>query len=178
MIKINLLPKTVHQKKEISLDIYIFIFIVLAALTIVVGSFLKNTRDINAIKATTDDLRKEVTALTPLDKEFASIEKDRKDVSNKLAAIARISEGRAIAPKLMYDVSSIIRDTMWLKSLRKEGNKLYIEGRSIDNESISDFIERLSKLPYIKDLELRSVEDATEGGITVKKFTIDGSVTA
>ena len=64
------------------------------------------------------------------------------------------------------------------KGLRKDGTKLHIEGRSIDNESICDFVERLSKLPYVTDLELRSVEDTAEGGITVKKFVIDGNVSA
>jgi type IV pilus assembly protein PilN len=178
MIKINLLPKTIRQKKELNSDLYIFIAVVIVALGLVGGFYVKNTRDISSILTTTEFLKKEVASLAPLDKEFAAIEKDRKDVSNKLAVITKISEGRAIAPKMLYDLSSIIRDTMWLKTLRKDGNKLYIEGRSVDNESISDFVERLSKLPYLKDLELRSVEDTSEGGITVKKFTIDGSVSA
>jgi type IV pilus assembly protein PilN len=178
MIKINLLPKTIRQKKEFNLDLYIFVAVALVALGLVGGIYIKNTKDISSIMIITESLKKEVTNLAPLDKEFAAIEKDKKDVANKLSAIAKISEGRAIAPKLLYDLSSIIRDTMWLKTLRKDGNKLYIEGRSVDNESISDFVERLSKLPYVKDLELRSVEDASEGGITVKKFAIDGSVSA
>jgi type IV pilus assembly protein PilN len=178
MIKINLLPKTIRQKKEFNFDLYIFIAAILIALGIVGGFYVKNTRDINNILITTESLKKEIASLAPLDREFAAIEKDRKDVSNKLSVITKISEGRSIAPKMLYDLSSIIRDTMWLKTLRKDGNKLYIEGRSVDNESISDFVERLSKLPYLKDLELRSVEDTSEGGITVKKFTIDGSVSA
>ena len=77
---------------------------------------------------------------------------------------------------MLSDLSSIVKDNLWLKRVRKDDKKLEIEGRSTDNESVCDFVERLSKLPYLKDLELRSIEDVGEGGITVKKFLLDGSV--
>jgi hypothetical protein len=37
-------------------------------------------------------------------------------------------------------------------------------------------VEQLAKLQYLNNVELRSVEDATEAGFRVKKFNIDGSV--
>jgi type IV pilus assembly protein PilN len=178
MIKINLLPKTIRQKRELNIDLYISIAALVLALVLVGGLYLKNEADIRQTAAATEKLKAEISRLAHVEQEFGALEKDRNEVSRKLSVIAKLTEGRALAPKLLYDLSSLVRDTMWLRSLRKEGTKLSIEGRSIDNESIAEFVERLSKLPYLKDVELRSVEDASEGGITVKKFSIDGSVSA
>jgi type IV pilus assembly protein PilN len=178
MIKINLLPKTQRQKSEVNVDLYVLIAVGVLTLGVICGVYIRNGRAIEYTASVTLKLQRTIAELQPVEKEFALLEKAKKDVSTKLTVIAKISEGRAIAPKLLYDLSSLVRDTMWLKSLRKDGTKLQIEGRSIDNESICDFVERLSKLPYVTDLELRSVEDAAEGGTTVKKFVVDGNVSA
>ena len=178
MIKINLLPKTQRQKSELNFDLYILVAVVAVTLLATGVMYTRNGSKIEQTQNIVAALQQKVAALRPVEKELAELEKAKKDVSTKLAVIAKISEGRAIAPKLLYDLSSLVRETMWLKGLRKDGTKLHIEGRSIDNESICDFVERLSKLPYVTDLELRSVEDTAEGGITVKKFVIDGNVSA
>jgi Tfp pilus assembly protein PilN len=178
MIKINLLPKTQRQKNEVNFDLYILVAVVVVTLAAIGIMYARNSSSIEQTRNVVAKLQQKVAELQPVEKEMAELEKAKKDVTTKLAVIAKISEGRAIAPKLLYDLSSLVRETMWLKGLRKDGTKLQIEGRSVDNESICDFVERLSKLPYVTDLELRSVEDTAEGGITVKKFVIDGNVSA
>jgi hypothetical protein len=77
---------------------------------------------------------------------------------------------------MLFDLSSLAKGNLWLKKLRKDETKVDLEGRSIDNESICTFVEGMSKLPYMKDVELKSVEDLTETGMTVKKFLVEGSV--
>ncbi len=176
MIKINLLPKRKRERNGTSLDLYVLMATLAISLAMVGGFYAKNTRDIKRSRSEIDILRQQVKELEPIRKEFVSLEKDKKDVSDKLAVIARMKEGRALPPMMLYDLSSIVKDNLWLRRLRKDDKKLEIEGRSMDNESVCDFVERLSKLPYLKNLELRSVEDVVEGGITVKKFLLDGSV--
>jgi hypothetical protein len=51
-----------------------------------------------------------------------------------------------------------------------------MEGRSVENEAISSFVESLSKVPYLSGVELKSVEDATEEGLVLKKFIIQGNI--
>ena len=59
--------------------------------------------------------------------------------------IDRIKEGRALAPRLLYDLSSLMTDNLWLKKVRKVDARVDIEGRSIDNESVCTFVEGLSQ---------------------------------
>ena len=61
-------------------------------------------------------------------------------------------------------------------ALQQNSDKFELEGRSLENESISDLVEAISKIPYIRNVELKSVNVATEDGITVKSFTIYGDI--
>jgi Tfp pilus assembly protein PilN len=176
MIKINLLPKKKRERRDIHLDVYILVATIVVSLALVGSLFLKNARDITQIGNDIESLKQQAKALEPIQREFLTLETDKKSISSKLAVISRMKEGRAVPPRMLYDLSSLVRDNLWLKRLKKDDSKLEIEGRSIDNESVCDFVERLSKLPYLKNLELKSVEDVSEGGLTVKKFVVDGSV--
>ena len=84
----------------------------------------------------------------------------------------------AIAPRIFYDLSSIMKENVWLKKVAKDEGRFELEGRSLDNESICEFVESLSKLPYFTNIELKSVEDVNEADMTVKKFIVDGRVSS
>jgi len=162
--------------RRLKKDPYILVAALVISSALVGGFYLKNARDIEQARKEIQSLKQQAMALEPIKREFAALEKDKQEVSNKLAVINRMKEGRAVPPRMLYDLSSLVKDSLWLRRLKKDDKKLEIEGRSIDNESICDFVERLAKLPYLKDMELKSVEDVAEGGITVKKFVVDGSV--
>jgi type IV pilus assembly protein PilN len=176
MIKINLLPRTKRERKAVNLDLYILVATLIVSLALVGGVFYKNAGDIRRTRADIDSMKQQIAALEPLQTEFLALEKEKKEISRKLGIINKMREGRALPPRILYDLSSLMKDNLWLKRLRKDETKLEMEGRSIDNETVCDFVERLAKLPYLKNVELRSVEDVNEGGITVKKFVLDGSV--
>jgi type IV pilus assembly protein PilN len=178
MIKINLVPKQRRERQGINLDVIVLIATIVIAVGVVGGLFIKNSHEIERFHSDTESLKQQARALAAIEKEFLSLEKDKKDLTKKLAAIDKIREGRALTPRMLYDLSSLVKENLWLKRIRKDERSLEIEGRSADSESICDFVERLSKLPYLKDLELKSVEDVSEGGIAVKRFIISGSVTA
>lgn len=95
-----------------------------------------------------------------------------------MKAIDGLKEGRALTARILYDLTNIIKENVWLRSLKKTDNKLNIEGVSIENESISDLMEKLAKITYIKNVELVNITDELdkETNVTVKKFIIQGDV--
>lgn len=176
MIKINLLPRAKRERKAIDIDLYVLVATLIVSLGLVGGFYFKNANDIKKTRADIESVKQQITALGPIQQEFLALEKDKNEISRKLTVINKMKEGRALPPRILYDLSSLVKDNLWLKRLKKDDTKIEIEGRSADNESVCDFVDRLTKLPYVKNLELRSVEDVSEGGITVKKFVVDGSV--
>lgn len=178
MIKINLLPKREHRKRSWNLDLYILAAVLVLSCALVGGIYLRNERGLRSLRTDLTAAKRQRDSVQGEYKEFLALEKDKKEIVDRIAAVDRISRGRAIAPRMLYDLSSLVTENVWLKRLRKDEARFDLEGRSVDNESICGFVERLSKLPYMKGVELKSVEDVTETGVTIKKFIVEGGLTS
>jgi type IV pilus assembly protein PilN len=176
MIKINLIPTKIRKKKEVNFELHLLVGTLLFSFLLIGGVYVKNTKDVGRLRDETAIVKQQTAALQPALKEFASIEKDKKEVTKRIAVISKIKEGRAIVPRILYDLSSIMKENVWLRKMVKDEGRFELEGRSVDNESICEFVERLSKLPYFTNVELKSVEDVTEAEMTVKKFRVEGGV--
>ncbi|HBA56174.1 MAG TPA: hypothetical protein DCZ04_17445 [Syntrophorhabdus aromaticivorans] len=104
------------------------------------------------------------------------MEREKKEIQRKIQAIDGLKEGRALAARTLYDLSSQVKESLWLTSFKKTDNRFEMEGRSVENEAISSLMESLSKVPYMRAIELKSVQETTEQGIVLKKFVIQGNI--
>lgn len=175
MIKINLLPRKV-QREIATHDLLLLCVMLVITLAISGGIYAKTAYDISSMKRDIQIKQREIESLQPLYREYLSIEKDKKEIIRKIGIIDSIKKGRALPARIMYDLPGLLKDSVWLKRFKKDDNRFEIEGRSLESESISDFVERLTKISYFKNVELKSVEDSTEDGMTVKKFTLNGEI--
>jgi Tfp pilus assembly protein PilN len=176
MIKINLLPKREHRKGAHNLDLYILAAVLVLSCVLAGGIYLRNEKALRSLRADLTTARKQKESLQSEYKEYLALEQEKKEIGVRIAAVDKIGRGRAIAPRMLYDLSSLTTENLWLKRLHKDEGKFDLEGRSMDNESICGFVEHLAKLPYMKGVELKSVEDVAEAGVTVKKFIVEGGV--
>jgi len=176
MIKINLIPSKVRRKKEKGFELHILIGALIICFLLIGIVYVKNTRNLSRLHSEIVMAKQQNDALQGVFREFQYIERDKKDISERIAAIDRIKEGRAVVPRILYDLSSLTKENVWLKRVVKDETRFSLEGRSIDNESICEFVEQLSKLPYMTGVELKSVEDVSEADGTVKKFVVEAGV--
>ncbi|OPY75954.1 MAG: Fimbrial assembly protein (PilN) [Syntrophorhabdus sp. PtaU1.Bin153] len=175
MIKVNLLPKK-PIRAAFRYDIYLF-FVIVALNGLIIASFyFFNYRGVSNYKAKIAAAKKEIASLNPIYQQYLSMEREMKEVQRRIRAIDGLKEGRALAARTLYDLSSQVRESLWLKSFKKTDNKFEMEGRSIDNEAISSLMESLSKVPYMRGIELKSVQDTSEQGMVLKKFIIQGNI--
>lgn len=175
MIKINLLPKKL-AKKMILYDLYLFLFVVILNLSIVGGIYYKNEKNIAEYNKVIGDAKAEIASLENIYREYLNLEKEKQEIEKRIKAINDVKEGRGLAARTLYDLTSVIKENVWLKSFKKDEDRFELEGRSMENESIADFVENLSKIPYMRNVELINVEDIAEEGIVVKKFLVKGNI--
>lgn len=175
MIKINLLPRKV-QREMAAHDLLLFCVMLVITLVISGGIYAKTIYDISSMKRDIQKKRQEIASLQSIYREYLSIEKDKKEISRRIGIIDGIKEGRALPARIMYDLPGLLKESVWLKRFKKDDNRFELEGRSLESESISDFVERLAKVSYVRNVELKSVEDSTEDGMTVKKFMLNGEI--
>lgn len=175
MIRINLLPKK-PAKSVFKLDLYIFVLVAIINGLVIAGIYLSNSREIANYQTMIESAKKEIASLDGIYKEYLRIEKEKKEIGDRIKTIEGLKKGRALAARILYDLSDVVKENVWLRTLRRDDDRFELEGRSLENESISDFMETLAKIPYLKNVELRNVEDLVEGGIAVKKFVIYGNI--
>jgi Tfp pilus assembly protein PilN len=173
MIKINLLPGKA-KKDLLKIDLYLFFSVMVLVLFIFGGIYYVNARDISNYKNKIENTKKEIASLQQIYKEYLAMEQEKKEIQRRIKAIDDIKEGRALSARILYDLTSVIKDNVWLTGFRKTENKFELDGHSLENESISSLIENLSKIPYIKNVELRNIADTVQEGVTIKKFIISG----
>jgi len=175
MIKINLLPK--KPKRAIAkYDLYLCILVTLINVAILAAFYFTNVTHISNYKSSIVTAQREKASLEPVFGEFMRLEKEKKEIETRIRGIGALKEGRALAARTLFDLTSVVRESLWLKTFKKSQNSFELEGRSLENESISSFIESLSNIPYMTNVELKNVEDVNEEGIAIKKFTIQGNI--
>jgi Tfp pilus assembly protein PilN len=176
MIKINLLPFKRKRASSLSKDIR---DLVLALILVCVGFGIYYYRLSNEVEEQISNIatiRKEINSLQPIAQEYKQIQEAKSEIARRIQTLDQLKSGRALAARSLYDISSAIKEGVWIKSFKKTDNKFEIDGRSFVNESISDFIESLSKMPYITNVELKNVQDVNEEGLTIKKFILTGNM--
>lgn len=175
MIKINLLPKK-PIRAAFKYELHVFVLIIILNLLVLGLIYSINARQISNLKGNIERAKKEIASLDPIYKEYLSMEQEKKEIQRRIQAIDTIKKGRALAARTLYDLTSIVKESLWLKTFKKTENRFELEGRSVENEAISSFVESLSKVPYLSGVELKSVEDAAEEGLVLKKFIIQGNI--
>lgn len=175
MIKINLLPKK-PIRKAFKYEIHLFFLIVILNLLAIALIYSINARSISNLKSNIENAKREIASLDPIYKEYLAMEQEKKEIQRRIQAINTIKQGRALAARTLYDLTLNVKESLWLKTFKKTENKFELEGRSVENEAISSFVESLSKVPYLNGVELKSVEDSAEGGLILKKFIIQGNI--
>lgn len=175
MIKVNLLPG-IAPKSALKYDLFLFLFVFAVTLTISAGIYLKNEKDIVQQKRAIGNMKKEIASLDRIYQEYSMLEKEKTEMQRRIQAIEALKKGRALVARTLYDLTTLVREGVWLKSFKKGDAAFELEGRSLEDESISRFMEALSKVPYIRNMELKNVEIVTENGVETRKFVIQGNI--
>ena len=174
MIKINLLPRKIRKEPRGGFGWYLLIITILLNLGILFMVFQKNSKDISEYRRDIDEKKQQAAQSGKIRSEYKTLKAGKDELERKLGVINNLKQGRALSARILNDLPFVIKDSVWLKSFRKTEDRFELDGRSVENDSISDLVDTMGRIPYIKNVELIKVEDINEGGITVKRFLIQG----
>ncbi len=123
-------------------------------------------------------VKAEIQDLTPFKQELESYEAQKKQVSSRLEVVRRLVDQRSTPVATLDSVSQSLPEAVWIESLSFEGSdgaakKLSVRGRSLSNEDISDYVDRLSQSSYLKNVRINGVEAGQMLGQDIKSFNLD-----
>jgi type IV pilus assembly protein PilN len=174
MIRINLL--TAHEISKEKKQEYFWQGILLAFLILIAGVLIGFWMLGNQVK----NLKKEKAALEIQTRDAAALQKEikelreKKEISlNRLSLLQNLEKERHGPVQLMESLSTILPvDQLWLTSLKETGTEIKIDGISLSNEILAEYMKRLETIPLFKQIDLVHSTQAVYKDMKVKNFTL------
>jgi len=179
MIRINLLiARAVRRKVGLRKEITIFVFVlilVLLLIGLVQWVYMNQSSDYQRqINVRNVELEK----LQAQKRQIEKFRADKKVLEMKLDLISKLKRNKSTPVRILDELSIHIPERMCLRSLKKHGAQLEMEGWALDDEVIANFMTSLQRSKYFSGIELIVTERFKPEGaeINVKKFTITSTV--
>ena len=124
-----------------------------------------------------ETLQKEYQSLLVATQSNADVSKlieERNRLKSNLDAIKSLNLVKSVPLDLLIAIGRNISEKVALTLISKKDNTVWLEGVSMDNKSLSEFMEILVNQNVFKNIDIRSTQYSDEFGPYKQKFTIVG----
>lgn len=174
MIRINLLAA--HEVRREKNQQWLFQGILLSFLTLIAAILI----GFWILGSQVQNLKKEKLALERQTREAAALQKeikelkDKKEVSqNRLTLLQNLEKDRHGPIRLMEVLSTILPvDQLWLTTLKETGTEIRIDGMSLSNEILAEYMKRIETSSLFKQVDLVHSTQGVYKDLKVKHFTL------
>ena len=113
--------------------------------------------------------------LKDVNRQKSEYEQNIAKLKNKLDVIGQIQEGRYLPVRLFDELTKVLdKDTpVWLTSFSVDEGKIKMEGMSLSNKDLADFVTRLERTPFYKDVDLLYSEKQKKDDREIYKFSLN-----
>ncbi len=184
MIRINLLPREEKaQRKGPSVsfkagELVLPVSAVAAALLVMMGTALSQNARVTGLQKSIEEVDAQSRALAPQIARVNRLAQERAELDLRLGIISKLEKGRTLDVRMMDELAKCVPDYLWLGSATQDGgNNLTIEGTTLSNLVVSDFMSRLDRSPMFGNVELNVAERGKQGDRDVVKFRVTCSIT-
>ena len=174
MIRINLLGKKEVQRP---VETHWLRNGFLAALGVLLIAFLIGYWTLGAqiqkLTAQKEVLEKRAAGFAALQQEIKEL-KDKKELAEKrLVTLTRLESERHGPVQLFEQISAALPvNRLWLTALKESDSEIRLDGMSLSNQILADFMKRLDGLSFISRIELVQSSQVQFKDLKIKQFTL------
>ncbi|MBO4711985.1 PilN domain-containing protein [bacterium] len=179
MIKINLLPvkedKLITEAKGF-LAICVISIVIVIVLVVSNSSLLTKREDESRERIAEADA--EIAKLKSIMGEIKDLKDKKAKLQEKMDMIIKLQE-QNIGPVRVLDELSlkIPSNKIWADKLTIKGNKLDLDGKTLENQEVANFMKQLENSLFFSDINLKKViKDKAVQGVTVLSYGMNTTV--
>ncbi len=173
MIRINLLPvKAVQRKEKLRGQLVVLGLSLVLAGAGCAAAYASIVSKIEAENEAIDRTQNELNQLRRTLGEVAQYKKLQGEVEAKLGVLAQLKEARSGPVKLLDELSNALPERLWLTSFRETGGNVTMSGIGLNEKTVAEFLRNLEASPYYRNVELRVIEQITQGDQRLHKFDL------
>ena len=173
MTSINLLPwrEERRQRRQRQFVASIVAAVLLGAVS-VVGAHLLVAEQIQGQETRNQFLRSEIARLNRIAEEMKKLDETKARLLARLDIIQNLQTSRPTMVRIFDTLARIAPDTLYLSSLKTEGNNITLNGTALSNYVVSDFLRRLVETPLFGEPVLRQIDNRDIAGVRVSIFDL------
>ncbi len=179
MIRINLLP--VKEEKLVNLAKG-FLLVVVVVLVSMVALLVANSSVLSGKeKSARTDIQKidrEIASLKTIIGKVNKAKQQNRELQRLLDIIIRLKE-RNIGPVRVFDELSLKMPSskIWLDTIQLSGGTLSVDGKTLENKEVADFMKQLESSLFFSNVELKRIQkERVVNGVTLLKYSLKSSV--
>lgn len=174
MIDINLLP---HREAKRVADLReSFVVLMLGTLlALIVGLVMDYRAEAQLEQATIsiNQLESDIARFKPQQDQVAAFRKQKADLEEKLDVIHKLDLARKGPLRVFEELATRTPDRLWLTRIKARDGQLLLEGNSLDNDVIADFLRSLGASDYFRNVDLIKTDgDTAVEGVRLVEFEI------
>jgi type IV pilus assembly protein PilN len=174
MIRINLLAA--HKVRKEKDQNWLVKGVILGYIIFLLAAFLGYWNlegQVLTLKEEKESLEKQTRAASVLQKEIKELKQKKELAQARLTLFQNLEKDRHGPVHLMEILSETLPvNQLWLISLKENGPEIRIEGMSLSNEILAEYMKRLESSSLIKQVDLIQSIQAPYKDLKVKQFTL------
>ncbi|TVZ40572.1 type IV pilus assembly protein PilN [Alteromonadaceae bacterium 2753L.S.0a.02] len=118
-------------------------------------------------------LQNEINLLQKQVAEIKDLKKKRRELLDRMKVIQDLEGKRSIIVHYFDEFARAVPDGVFVTSLSKSGDRIFIDGVSESNNRVSTFMRQLDESEWFSDPNLRSVVASPENGEQASTFKME-----
>lgn len=178
MIEINLLPVREEKRKA---DVRQFATLLAATF---VGSLVlaglvhtKLIADVAGTQSSIGALERQIEAFKPQLEQVERYRATKQSIEAKLAVIDKLERSRSGPLRILTELSTHAPERLWVVGLSAQNERIEVEGMSLDNELVAQFMTALGESEYFENVELQRTEAKDVDGLRLNEFELSATIT-
>lgn len=174
MIEINLLP---HREAKRAADLRDSIGLLVLGLVVIAGGvvFLNGqvAEQLDNARIAVQQLESDIARYKPQEALVADFRRKKSDLEDKLEVIRGLDRARSGPVRMFDELASQTPERLWLTSLSTQAGRLRLEGSSLDNGVVADFLRALNGSQYFANVDLvKTGGSGSVDGVQLVRFEI------
>jgi type IV pilus assembly protein PilN len=173
MIRINLLPfREARRRAELRDQLALVVLAVVVAFGVSVVLQLWSSTRVRSARNEVARIEKKIAQYEPQMNQLRQFETKRDEVERKLGVIRGLEKSRSGPVRALDQLASSTPPRLWLTSLTASGSTLDLEGYSLDNEVVAEFLTALGGTEQFGEVDLEETEFVQQDGVRLNQFKL------
>lgn len=173
MIRINLLPvREARRKADLRQQMLMIGASAVASLVLAAGAQQFVRSQISATNERIEQLNTQLAQFKPQQEKVDAYKAKKADIEQKLQVIERLEKSRSGPVHILDELASRTPERVWLTTMKASDGRIELEGMSLDNELVAQFLTDLNASPYFANVELKKTELQTVDALKLNTFRI------